>query len=80
MRPWLTSAVPIPVSAQNPLATSSQCRFQFSNYNDLVNHEDHYQAYAEINFEFAPGHKFHGEVGWNRFKIERVECDSVAGP
>ena len=55
-----------PVSAQNPLATTSQCRFQFSNFNDLVNDEDHFQGHGEINFEFAEGHKFHGEVTWNR--------------
>ncbi len=61
-----TTTLPVLVSAQNPLAATSQCRFQFSNYNDLVNHEDHYQGYGEINFEFAEGHKFHGEVAWNR--------------
>ena len=61
-----TSTIPVPVGPLNPLAASSQCRFQFSNFNDLVNHEEHYQVHGEVNFEFAEGHAFHGEATWNR--------------
>jgi iron complex outermembrane receptor protein len=66
----VTVAVPVnpasPVSAGPTAATASTCRFQFSNFNDLVNKEDHYQLYGEVNFEFAENQKFHAEVGWNR--------------
>lgn len=60
------TSIPVPVSSGNPAVASSICRFQFSNYNDLVNHEEHYQLYGEVNFEIAEGHKFHAEAGWNR--------------
>ena len=42
------------------------CRYQFSNFNDLVNKEQHYQLYGEVNFELSDSVKFHGEVAWNR--------------
>lgn len=42
------------------------CRYQFSNFNDLVNEEQHYQLYGEVNFELSDSVKFHGEVAWNR--------------
>lgn len=42
------------------------CRYQFSNFNDLVNEEQHYQLYAEVNFELSDNVKFHSEIAWNR--------------
>lgn len=45
------------------------CRYQFSNFNDLVNKEQHYQLYGEVNFELADNIKFHGEVAWNRNNV-----------
>jgi len=53
-----------PESAPNSAATT--CRFQFTNFNDLVNQEDHYQLYGEANYEFSDHLRFHGEVAWNR--------------
>jgi iron complex outermembrane receptor protein len=53
-----------PESAPNSAATT--CRFQFTNFNDLVNQEDHYQLYGEVNYEFSDHLRFHGEVAWNR--------------
>ncbi|WP_375269359.1 TonB-dependent receptor domain-containing protein [Phenylobacterium sp.] len=47
-------------------ATGSVCRFQFSAFNDLVNEEDHYQLYGEVNFDVTDTVTFHGEVAWNR--------------
>ncbi len=46
-----TATVAVPVSAQSPVGAGSNCRFQFSNFNDLVNEEDHYQLYGEVNFD-----------------------------
>jgi iron complex outermembrane recepter protein len=42
------------------------CRYQFSNFNDLVNEEQHYQLYGEVNFELSDTVKFHSEIAWNR--------------
>ena len=61
-----TSTVPVPVNSLSPQSASSVCRFQFSNFNDLVNEEDHYQLYGEVNYDFSDNLRFHGEVAWNR--------------
>lgn len=42
------------------------CRYQFSNFNDLVNEEHHYQLYGEVNFDLSDNTRFHGEIAWNR--------------
>ena len=64
-----TSSVPVPVNASSPQSATSVCRFQFSNFNDLVNQEDHYQLYGEVNYEFSDKLRFHGEVAWNRNNV-----------
>ncbi len=61
-----TIAVPVPVNPLSPQAAGSVCRFQFANFNDLVNHEDHYQLYAEANYQFSDKLRFHGEAAWNK--------------
>jgi iron complex outermembrane receptor protein len=64
-----TSTVPVPVNPLSPQSASSVCRFQFSNFNDLVNQEDHYQLYGEVNFEISDNLRFHGEAAWNRNNV-----------
>ncbi|MCA6276547.1 MAG: TonB-dependent receptor [Phenylobacterium sp.] len=61
-----TATIAVPVSAQNPATAGSTCRFQFANFNDLVNEEDHYQLYGEVNFELSDTMSFHGEVAWTK--------------
>ena len=56
----------VPVNPDSPVAPNSTCRFQFTNFNDLVNQEDHYQLYGEVNYDFTDNLRFHGEVAWNR--------------
>lgn len=53
----------------NNTATGSVCRFQFSNFNDLVNEENHYQLYGELNFDVTDTITFHGEVAWKRSDV-----------
>jgi iron complex outermembrane receptor protein len=43
-------------------ATSSGCQFQFIGFNNLIEDEDHYQLYGEINFDLTEKTKFHAEV------------------
>ncbi|MBT9472518.1 MAG: TonB-dependent receptor [Pseudomonadota bacterium] len=43
-----------------PLTTS--CQFQFIGFNNLIEEEDHYQIYGEINFDLTESTKFHAEV------------------
>ncbi|WP_374471519.1 TonB-dependent receptor domain-containing protein [Phenylobacterium sp.] len=63
-----TVAFAVPVGPQLPATsgTATTCRFQFSNFNDLVNEEDHYQLYGEVNFDLSENVAFHGEVAWAR--------------
>jgi iron complex outermembrane receptor protein len=64
-----TSSVPVPVNPLSPQSASSVCRFQFANFNDLVNLEDHYQFYGEVNYDFTENLRFHGEAAFNRNNV-----------
>ena len=55
-------------SAANPAAG---CRFQYTNYDNLVNDEYHYQLYGELNFRLDDDLKFHGEVLWSKHDVPR---------
>lgn len=66
-----TVAFATPTGPLNPATTTTAttCRFQFSNFNDLVNREDHYQLYGEVNYDFSDSLKFHAEVAWTKDDI-----------
>jgi len=57
------------VTPTNSTAITSTCRFQFSTFNDLVNEEDHYQLYSELNYDVTDTISFHGEVAWKRTDV-----------
>ena len=59
------------VSAANP---ASGCRFQFTQFDNLVNDEYHYNLYAELNFAVTDDIDFHAEALWARHDVpdERV--------
>jgi iron complex outermembrane receptor protein len=42
--------------------TSTGCRFQYSNFDNLVNDEDHYQVYGELNFDLSDKVTLHAEA------------------
>lgn len=50
-------------------AGGTQCRYQFSPFNDLVNVENQYQLYAEVNGDLSDDISFHAEVAWHRNDI-----------
>ncbi|MDP3855685.1 TonB-dependent receptor domain-containing protein [Phenylobacterium sp.] len=56
----------VPANSLSPVSATSICRFQFTNYNDVVNEEDHFQLYGEVNYDITEDIRFHGEVAWNR--------------
>jgi iron complex outermembrane receptor protein len=62
--------VPVnPNATSGPTAFSTagtRCSFQFSNFNDLVNEEHHYQVHAEMNTTLGDGIKSHTEITWAR--------------
>jgi iron complex outermembrane receptor protein len=45
---------------------SGTCKFQYTRFDNLVNPEDHYQAYAEFNTDVTDNIKFHSEILWAR--------------
>lgn len=65
-----TSTAGVPQTAATTTATS-QCRFQFTPWNDLVNDERHYQLYSEVNFEISEEIDFHGEAFWATHRVPR---------
>lgn len=65
-----TSTTGVPQTGATVTPTS-QCRFQFTPWNDLVNDEKHYQLYGEANFEFSEALQFHGEVFWALHEVPR---------
>ena len=50
-------------------ANANTCRYQFSNYNDLVNDEDHYQLYSEANINLSDSVELHTEIAWARDQV-----------
>lgn len=48
---------------------AGNCRFQYTRFDNLVNPEDHYQAYAEFNTELSDDVKFHSEILWARHVV-----------
>lgn len=56
------------------VASATSCAFQFTRFDNLVNNEDHYQLYGEVNFDLADNLSFHGEALWARHDVpeERV--------
>jgi iron complex outermembrane receptor protein len=57
----LTDATTAPTTST---ALTSTCRFQFSTFNDIVNKEDHYQAYTELNYDISDSVTMHAEVAY----------------
>jgi iron complex outermembrane receptor protein len=53
---------------------AGQCLFQYSRFDNLVNDEDHYQVYGEVNFDVTDDIQFHAEGFWSRHDVpdERV--------
>ncbi|MCC7268554.1 MAG: TonB-dependent receptor [Caulobacteraceae bacterium] len=52
-------------------SAAAGCRFQFTQYDNLVNDEYHYQLYGEVNFDLTDDLKFHGEALWARHDVPR---------
>jgi len=67
----LLPGVPVvaPVASLAAGGPGSSCRFQFTPFNDLVNEEDRYQLYAEVNFQLTDNIKFHAEAAWSRANV-----------
>ncbi|MET0273998.1 MAG: TonB-dependent receptor [Phenylobacterium sp.] len=58
----------------NPASPAAGCRFQFTQFDNLVNDEYHYSVFGQVNFQLTDDIDFHGEVLWARHDVpdERV--------
>ncbi|MFO1014091.1 MAG: TonB-dependent receptor [Caulobacteraceae bacterium] len=74
-------SITTPVNSANPETSTSAttCQFQFSRFNDLVNEENHYQLYGELNIDVTDDVKFHGEVSWARDDVPRQRISPSNG-
>ncbi|MFA5600259.1 MAG: TonB-dependent receptor [Phenylobacterium sp.] len=63
------------------VATSGQtCYFQFGRFNNLIEEEDHYQLYGEVNFELTDSVEFHGEAMWASHDVPRENSSPSYAP
>jgi iron complex outermembrane receptor protein len=76
-----TTTITTPVNALNPETSTSAttCQFQFSNFNNIVEEEDHYQLYAEVNFDLSDSVRFHGEASWARDAVPHTYISPANG-
>jgi iron complex outermembrane receptor protein len=44
----------------------TSCNFQYTTFDNLVENENHYSAYAEVNLKVTDDVSFHAEALWNR--------------
>ena len=58
----------------NAATPASGCRFQFTQFDNLVNDEFHYSVFGQLNFKVTDDINFHGEFLWARHDVpnERV--------
>jgi iron complex outermembrane receptor protein len=58
----------------NAATPASGCRFQFTQFDNLVNDEYHYNLYGELNYDVTDDITFHAETLWSRHNVpdERV--------
>ncbi len=61
------------VSAATP---AGSCGYPFTNHDNIVNDEYHYQLFGEVNYELADNLDFHVEAMWTRHDVpeERVSA------
>ena len=76
-----TSTITAPINAANPETSTAAttCQFQFTNFNDLVNEENHYQLYGEVNYNLSDTMRFHGEVSWARDSVPNQRISPANG-
>ncbi|MDZ4762181.1 MAG: TonB-dependent receptor [Alphaproteobacteria bacterium] len=63
------------VESGSVLASATSCSFQFTAFDNIVNPEEHYQAYGEFNYDFSDALTLHAEALWS--KREVIEDASV---
>lgn len=48
------------------VSPTTACNFQYTTFDNLVENENHYSVYGEVNFRVTDDVTFHGEAMWNR--------------
>jgi iron complex outermembrane receptor protein len=68
-----------PFAVVSAATSSTQCQFQYTVYDNLVEQNDRYQVYGELNTDISDNLKFHGEALWARNDLPELQF-SVTGP
>lgn len=61
-------------------SAATTCRFQFAQFNNLVEEEDHYQIYGEFNYALTDTLDFHAEALWAAHYLEAEHASPSYGP
>ncbi|MFC3079060.1 TonB-dependent receptor domain-containing protein [Phenylobacterium terrae] len=61
-------------------ASGETCYFQFGRFNNLIEEEDHYQLYGEVNFDLTDSVQFHGEALWASHDVPRENSSPSYAP
>ena len=55
-----------PYALTTAIVSPTSCNFQYTVYDNLVEDENHYNLYGEVNFDITEDITFHAEALWNR--------------
>ncbi|HEY8573135.1 TonB-dependent receptor domain-containing protein [Phenylobacterium sp.] len=55
-----------PYALTTATVSPTACNFQYTVFDNLVENENHYTLYGEVNYEFTDDIEFHAEALWNR--------------
>ncbi|MFA7646990.1 MAG: TonB-dependent receptor [Phenylobacterium sp.] len=55
-----------PYALTTAIVSPTSCNFQYTVYDNLVEDENHYTLYGEVNFDLTDDITFHAEALWNR--------------
>ncbi|MGE0044296.1 MAG: TonB-dependent receptor plug domain-containing protein [Hyphomonadaceae bacterium] len=61
-------------------SAATTCRFSFANFDNLVEDEDHYQLYGELNYELTENIDLHLEALWAAHYVEGEASSPSYGP
>ena len=68
-----------PYGLGSATVSSTACNFQYTTFDNLVENENHYSLYGELNFRVTDKVTFHAETMWNRNQTP-MQSWAMTGP
>jgi iron complex outermembrane receptor protein len=77
-----TTTTPVPGGPFNvvPLASATECRFQYTAFDNLVEEENHYQAFAKYDHNFTDSTSVYVEGLWAMHDVPHENVSPSYGP